>query len=201
MRTSSKLLFIALTTAAVFSLAVSSASARRIEVSNQHFLAIWNPLIFSGGGATVRCPVTLEGSYHSKTISKVSGQLIGWVTEAAVNNAACAGGHATVLRENLPWHMRYDSFCGTLPEIECVKTQLVGARFRIEAFFSCLSTTSASNPGFGTIGIIGGEATEITASGSIPCGIVTGTFSGTGEVFVQENPGLSEQRIRIRLVQ
>lgn len=207
MRTRSKLVLIGLATAMLFSLAVTSASARRIEISNQSWLAIWTSLNFTPEGGTVAtlCEVTLEGSYHSKTISKVSGQLIGYVTNAAVNGAECTNGSATVLSENLPWHVRYDRFSGTLPTITSIRQQLVGARFRIANPFgiACLSTTTAAAPGFGTINIASGIARTIGAEGSIPCGIIRGTFEGTGEVFLQtpSNGGLISTRINVRLVQ
>lgn len=188
MRTRSKLLLVALTTTAVFSLAVSAASARRLEVSEQRFLAIWTSLNFSGGfGPTVLCPVTLAGSFHSRTISKVSGQLVGYVTEASVDSPNCTNGHATVRTETLAWHVQYNSFTGTLPEIGTIKIQLVGARFRIEdSGVTCESTTSQSRPAFGTITReANGGLLVIRAEGSIPCGIFIGTFEGNGEVFVQ----------------
>jgi hypothetical protein len=105
MRTRSKLLFAALTATVFLSFAVGSASARRFELSNQRFLAIWTSLEFTIEGLSpVLCPVTLEGSYHSRTLSKVSGQLVGYITAANVNGPLCTNGSATVLRETLPWH-------------------------------------------------------------------------------------------------
>jgi hypothetical protein len=198
MRTRSKLLLAGLTATAVFSLAVSSASARRFEASNEHYLAIWPALKFSGGFSPVECPVTLEGNYHSRIISKVSGQLIGFVTSAEVRASACTGGSATVLHANLPWHLRFDRWAGTLPNISSIRQQLVGGEFRIdEGIFTCLSITRAGEPGFGTIAVVSGAARTIAAEGTISCEGINGTFSGTGEVFVQR----STTRILIRLVQ
>jgi hypothetical protein len=208
MRTPSKLVLLALAKSMVFSLAVSSASARRIEVSNQNFLAIWTSLRFASGALGVNCKVTLEGSFHSRTLSKVSGQLIGYVTEAEVAGEMCTGGSATVLRENLPWHVRYSSFTGTLPNITGIRIQLIGARFAVELGIECLATTTAAAPAFGLITIASGVAREIRAEGTIPCierlgGSVNGTFSGTGEVFLQTplGRGLISTRINVRLVQ
>src|SRR5580765_3632601 len=108
MRTRSKLLLAALATTAFMSIAVSSANARRFEISNQRFRAVWTFLEFTANGHVILCPVTLEGSFHSRTLSKVSGQLIGYVTNAFVPATECVtGGRARALTETLPWHMQY----------------------------------------------------------------------------------------------
>jgi hypothetical protein len=219
MTTRSKLLLAALTATMVMALTVS-ASARRLEVSSQQFLAMWTSLTFENttGTSAVSCPVELEGTFHSKTLSKVSGQLIGHITRATIANETtgaeppCTGGTATVLTETLPWHIRYQSFAGTLPNIERITIQLIGASFRIRPNeLTCLAATTATAPARGIITReVGGNATSIRAdelstipvSGSF-CGLGgNGRFKGTGEVF-QQAPGLglTTTRIRVTLVQ
>jgi hypothetical protein len=149
MRTSSKLLLGALTAAAFLSFAVNSASARRIAILHfeEGFSFIWVPLEFIGNGGTVRCNVTVEGSFHSGTISKVSGLLIGYVTRAILTN--CVGGTAAFLPTTLPWHVRYLSFGGALPAIERITIAVTGAGFKTKptgALVECLALTSAANP-------------------------------------------------------
>jgi hypothetical protein len=202
MRTCSKPLLVALFATAAFSLMVSSASARRITVSEGRMLQIWRSLKFEGGlGQPLTCPVTLEASFHSRTLSKVSGQLIGYVTETVADSPHCTNGGATVKRETLPWHLQYNSFAGTLPSITQLKFQIVGSRFRVETgLVSCEATTTQTNPAFGTITVSAGAMTTIRSEGTIPCGVFTGTFEGTGEVFVQGPTGLSSTRINVRLV-
>ena len=54
----------------ILSALVATSEATRISVSSQTFragFARWN---FSGGFGTLECPLTLEGSYHSRTIAK-----------------------------------------------------------------------------------------------------------------------------------
>jgi hypothetical protein len=217
MRTS-KILLTALTAALVLGAAVSTASARRIEVSNQSFRAVWTSLEFTGrepfgGTLIVRCPVTLEGSLHSRTLSKVSGQLIGYVTNAQVRGEEppCEGGTATILSETLPWHIRYDSFRGTLPTITGVRVQLINASFliNINPGIPCLFSSTTARPAFGIIEITGGVATKLRAdetsqiprfnaplnSGFCPA---EGSFKGTAELFLQ---GSTTTRINVRLVQ
>lgn len=164
MRNHTKLLLAALTAAVFMSLAVGSASARRIEVSERNFLAAWNPLHFRDeGGHNVACGVTLDGSFHSRTISKVSGQLVGLVNQAIVAN--CSPGTGRALTETLPWHIQYNSFSGVLPRIETLRIQMVGAKFRVtEGSLGCLSATTQASPGFGDINVeAGGKVTSMRA--------------------------------------
>jgi hypothetical protein len=46
---------------------------------------------------TTRCQVTLEGSLHTRTIAKVQGALIGYITTARL---ACSSGSLTILPEH-----------------------------------------------------------------------------------------------------
>jgi hypothetical protein len=163
MHTRTKLLITTLTAAVVLAAAVGTATARRLETSNQFIRVVWNALKFNeggGGGPSVTCPVTLEGSFHSRTISKVSGQLIGYITRAALTRNGCvlAGGAENIRILNgveeptntLPWHVRYDSFEGTLPNIAGIRLQLIGAAFLLTAFgVSCLYKSTEASPAFG----------------------------------------------------
>jgi hypothetical protein len=209
MRNGSKLLLAAFTATALLSLAVSSASARRLEISNTNFRIVWTSLEFIAPFTRVLCPVTLEGRFHSRTISKVSGQLIGYVTSAFVGSA-CTGGSGRALTETLPWHVQYLGFRGTLPIIEGgIRLILVGARFRIinGGGTACLAGTTQASPG-GAIATPGAgglirtlradESLRIPLEGGFSCAIAgSGTFQGTGEVFLQG----TTTRIFVRLVQ
>lgn len=210
MTNSGKILLAGLAATLLLAVAVGSASARRIETSEQHFLAIWTLLNFNeaGGGTPIECPVTLAGSFHSKTLSKVCGQLVGYVTEAHVAEASCHNERARVLPETLPWHIQYNSFTGTLPNITSIKTTLIGAAFLVRAFgfISCLYRTSQAQPAVGIINVVSGTATSLRADEtrnitSQTGGCPAGNFGGTSELFVQESPGLTSTRIAVRLVQ
>jgi len=116
----------------------------------------------SGFTAAVRCDVTLEGSYHYRVLQKTPEALVGYVTGATVRRP-CLGGEAwafngierqgtTTLANSLPWHVRYESFSGSLPNITAVGQRLIGARFLVEAEFlgvrlRCNYTTSTTEPG------------------------------------------------------
>jgi hypothetical protein len=116
---------IALTAALVVVIAASAASANRLTISERNFLIRWAPLTFaSTAGSSIRCSLTLDGSFHSSTISKVTGSLIGYINAGTIagtsgngKEAICTGGTATLLRETFPWHVQYDGFSGTLPRI------------------------------------------------------------------------------------
>lgn len=214
MRTRSKLVLGALAATVFMAFAVSSASAKRIELSNQTFRAIWTLLAFIGeeAGIRVSCPVTLEGSFHSKTLSKVVNALIGYVTKAFVRgeNTACNNtGSATVLGTTLPWHLTYESFTGTLPTITGITVLLVGAAFRVHPNGApeCLAGTTSANPGQGIINAVSNVVQTLKADptkkiplgGSFICELAgNSSFEGTAEVFVLNS---TTTRVTVRLVQ
>jgi len=126
-----------LTTIAVLSsglvLMISAVGkAGRFSISSSTFRQTYSTISFEGGlFGTVRCPVTLEGSFHSRTMAKTAESLIGLITRAIVGEAACASGRARFKTETLPWHIRYSSFTGTLPTITAVKRVSFGARINL----------------------------------------------------------------------
>ncbi len=149
MRTSVKLCFTALTAAALLASAVATTSARNLSVSNQQFRVTWQELDFATNLLTVTCHVTLEGSFHYRTIVKRERTLIGYITAVAVRRP-CRNGEAWaangreshprlgVLANTLPWHVTYESFAGALPNITSINLLLRGARFKIHSFFNTL---------------------------------------------------------------
>ncbi len=76
--------------------------------------------------------MTIEGSFHSATVAKVVGALIGYVTRASIASGGCTGGRATVGQEALPWHLSYSGFTGTLPSISRVRQAINGAKVVIQ---------------------------------------------------------------------
>lgn len=212
MRTRSKLLFAGLTAAIVLSAAVGSASANRLSVSEPRFRATWTALRLTAAEATIECPVTLEGSFHSATIRKVVGALVGHVSRASVRGSTgagnCTNGSATIFQESLPWHLQYLGFTGTLPRPTAVRLWLVGARFRVDpsgALPPCNATTTRENPAVGDIlteanGLVTGlralrEFEIPLESGLCPFG-GDGRFEGTGSVTRLGSAG----NISIRLI-
>ena len=156
MRTSVKLCFTALTAALLLASAVAGSSARNLSVSNRNFRIAWTSLEFVSDIVTIRCPVTLEGSFHYTTIVKRQGALIGHIT-AAVVRRPCTNGEAWsangrethprlgVLANTLPWHVTYEGFQGTLPNITGLHLLLRGARFKVHTFFNTLGLYGDAN--------------------------------------------------------
>jgi hypothetical protein len=192
MKNRSKLLLGLLGAAIVLAAAVSSASANRLAISVSSQRAVWRSMNFTGTfGVTVSCPVTLEGTLHSRTISKISGLLIGYITTARVGEASCTGGTARALTETLPWHVQFVSFTGTLPNITGFGTNVTRASFQVSASVlgstvTCLYITSQTEPTIGTYtrNILTTVLGEVRVSGRIRknsgsgvCG--DGNLSGT----------------------
>jgi hypothetical protein len=210
MRKTSKLLFAGLAAALLMSMAVSTAAANRLSISSQNFRVVWNPLRFIAGGNTVACAVTLDGSFHSRTIAKVLGSLIGYVNRASVAAPeACTGGSATVLTATLPWHVRYAGFTGTLPRLSGVLLDMIGASFQVRpsGSLTCLARSEVNRPARGIVNIeSGGVVTGLTADRTfgIPltgefgfCGFGgEGVFEGTGVVTA----GANTTRVSVRLI-
>lgn len=148
MRTHRKLMLAGLVAALAMATAVGGASANRLSVSHGNLFRVeWSSFEESAGGVSImRCALTLEGSFHSTTIPKVRGLLIGNITHASIKNDPCSIGSATLLSETLPWHITYRGFSGTLPFITNVVLGLIGASLRL--FFGgwCLVRTTTEVP-------------------------------------------------------
>jgi hypothetical protein len=149
-------------------LAASSAHANRLSIDDTDFDIRWASLLFApNSGSAVRCPVTLLGRFHSATITKTAGLLIGYINHARVG--ACPQGALTVLTATLPWHVRYKSFAGTLPNITSVSLDFLGAAFSFNngLGFTCLFTSSTVEPAIGTAALAAGRVTELNASSGV----------------------------------
>ena len=197
------------TLAAILVLAAAAglASANRLSYSTQAFRIIWSRLTFSesGGGIHISCPVTLEGSFHARTLTKTRAY-VAHITSAAVDDPNCQEGHASILEESLPWDVMYDSFRGRLPSITSVRHLLIGAAFEVAPGLEirCLAETSVEFPAAGeATREAGGAITSLipdsqlaipTRGESCPA---LGIFAGSGQVWVQ---GGTETRVTLTLI-
>jgi len=182
MRTSVKLTLTALAASLLLSTAISTASARSFAFTNQNFRGTWESLEFASS-ATVRCEVTLEGSFHSRTTLKNPRSLIGLITRAIVQRP-CREGTASAFNgveryngitpaNTLPWHVTYEAFTGALPRIEALLALLARMRFGIEALGCAIQ--------------IGNETDNVTGSAEREAGgAITGLtpVEGRNEVTV-----------------
>jgi hypothetical protein len=207
-----KLILAGITASLLMGFAVSSATAGRISTSNTKLRITWASLTFSSleSEAQIRCPLTLEGSFHSATVRKTRGALIGALTRATVKGESCTGGTATTLQESLPWHLTWESFSGTLPRIEGITFLLRRYEFRLEvSSITCLyldqnrpeenlALQARVNPETGqvTTGTAFTSRYASWRSGSAFCPR-RGVFEGEGQVFLL---GSSTTRITVTLI-
>jgi hypothetical protein len=179
MRMLGKLSLAVLLAVAVLQAAVGTASANRLEFSENHIRAVWEAaertrFIDTGGTFGIECQVTIEGSFHSRVISKLSGQLIGFVTVAEAPFMCFAGGEVAILNgseplpgggtatNSLPWHIRYDSFSGTLPNITGIRIQIVGAAILMwNGLVQCLFKSTEGTPLYAILEVAAGTITAM----------------------------------------
>lgn len=127
----SKLLLAALTALiALAALAPIASALRGFSFGSQAFTGTDPALTFGSEGGNVICPVTLEGTLH-RSIAKVDFTLAGFVQRGRVAERSCTDTveGATVQTElgeaRFPWHIRYRSFTGTLPNISRIEGTVV----------------------------------------------------------------------------
>jgi hypothetical protein len=149
MRKRTKIIVGGLTVAIALAAVVSTAAARRIELSEQRFLILFVELTFEAGNFTFICPINLEGSFHSRVFSKISGQLVGSVTEATAH--ACSGSsfiwmlngvertpQGATTPNTLPWQVSFIGFNGVLPRIREIELSVTNGSFGLEFDGLCL---------------------------------------------------------------
>ena len=186
---------------------VSTASANRLSVTEHEFRAVFNNLqAQTDSGYFITCNVTIEGSLVGRTIAKTVGSLAGRITRATVGT--CSQNSLIILPESLPWHLTYVGFTGTLPAINLVNANVIGAEIRGSVFgLGCLGTSTAESPlRFEFRREAGGRVVEVRANNTfrIPVGgfgcigeTDEANLAGGGEVFVL---GSTTTRITLSLV-
>ncbi len=186
-----RLALIALSAALIFVCAAGTGTAARLSVSEQNIVIAWSPTFRTAGSVSCES-ITLGGSFHSRTLAKTQGLLVGHVREAAVTGA-CSGGAVTVLVATLPWHIRYEAFAGTLPRITSISFRIVDMSIQVMestgARATCLYRTTAARPA-GRITNLNetGRSVSIRADESLSIPSITGglcafaplTISGSG---------------------
>jgi len=140
-----KLLFAAAGATVVLGALTPSAFARNFSYESQTWRAAYRELNFIAMGRT-SCQVTLEGSFNARTIPKVNGSLVGYITTATLG--PCTSGTATILSETLPWHYRISGFTGNLPDITSIIYHVVNfsVRVREAGGITCLARSSTAEP-------------------------------------------------------
>ena len=201
-----KLVVCASVVTVTLSLFVSVASAGRLSISNQTIRAAWSAMGMTFGSTGFRCPVTLEGSFHARTFTKVLTTLLGMITRASINATPCAEAMSEVrwLTATLPWPIRYRGFGGTLPRITFVEVGVIGLAFlmRIGAK-GCLYASTTARPAVFAL-----RLTELGAVSSwvaeiffpIPLSVDLGGFPPCAAESIIEGAGASEGLNQILLI-
>jgi len=172
MRPIQRLSLAAFAATALFAALATTASARQFESSQQNTRIVFRPVRdISSSGDTISCTITLEGSFHYRTISKVAAALVGYITKAIVDTPSCVsspttGIRAAALTETLPWHITYVDFSGSLPNVT-LRFKLNNVSFNISnvpIIGTCRYRASIN----GIVGgPLGGQITEGTRNATI----------------------------------
>ncbi|HEV7772468.1 MAG TPA: hypothetical protein VGO48_04145 [Conexibacter sp.] len=189
-----KLIAAACGAALILCAAAGSAAAGRFSFSNRDIRATWTDFKIESGPGELRCPLTMEGSFHSSTIAKVRASLIGYITRVSYQGAQppCFGGQMTVLQETLPWRIQYERFAGTLPNITRIDISIIGASLRASLNLlgaTCLGRSTAESPVRAELDVVAGRVTNIRLNnenagipltGGLACTISPGHVAGNG---------------------
>lgn len=203
MRLSKAVVAVAAATA-LLSVFVGGASARRLSISSQTWRTSFARFRWDSGFVRTICPMTLEGSLHSRTIQKVRGALVGYLT--SVTRGTCSFNEATVLRETLPWHVQYGSFGGFLPTFSSLTLNVVGFSIRgreVGTGVTCLSNPSTAETPVGLTFAreARGASTEVTVTGEVITGVecigAIGRYDGSSSSVTALN---SASRITLTLI-
>lgn len=179
----------------------STTSARNFSVDATSLRSAFRTVSFHFPGITTTCQLTIEGSLHRNTIAKTIGSLIGYITSAIIG--PCVSGTASILRETLPWHVRYSGFLGRLPEIRSLIFHVIGASWRIRESggIACLARTSSGEPGIHRLNVdaSGHETDQIEGSirSGFECLGIAGSFTSDRPQVVALN---TTTAISIRLI-
>jgi len=206
-----RLLLCAAMTVLFLGLAIASASAGRFSYSDTGFRQTFRTIsIEANNQIGVQCEATFEGAFHASTWRKVTGSLVGLIRVARLNNCieGSANSGATVLSETLPWHIQYEGFEGTLPNITSLRFNEVGvsviARFRSPFGTQvCLIRSTTARP----LRAIWRRS----GNGEIPSGSleINPTLPATGCIYLELamyavtseiSRGISTERITITLI-
>jgi len=185
MRTRSKLVLAGIGATLLMALAIGTASARNLSISNQSFRGTFNNLEFTVEGiSTTTCRVTLEGSLHTRTIDKTPGTLIGNITR--VITGQCNPNQVTILTETLPWNVRYSGFSGRLPNITLLIIHSRAA-FRVSVCLSgeIIQGRFSRDPNTGEL-VLGSIPSQVVPATGPFCFPGRGVFrsNGNGSVFL-----------------
>jgi len=196
MASHTRLLLVALASAVALAIAAAAAWGSEFTIGDREFKVTAEGLSFQAAERTVRCPVTLQGSFSSGTFPKTVEARV--ATVSRVTLGACSGGTVRILTETLPWTFLYSSFAGTLPNITSTTFHLAGAAFQIAPTGgpTCLGRSSERFPLVSiweretTHGVVTGtrfeEGAQVPLTGEGICAFTRGKLFGPTAVKASE---------------
>jgi hypothetical protein len=204
-----KMLLGALTAATMLASAIGNASANRLSIApSERFRITWTPITLETAPEAeplpIACNVTLEGSFHYRTIFKVLRSLIGYVTKAATQHPCSGWGEAWYhngveeaglghITDTLPWRISYEGFDGILPQIAGVRV-LFSLTLTLRLVVGTLCQYSGNVEGVASLGG-SGEALEFVPDRNVPL------FKTSGSSFICRSllyPSVESGRGRVR---
>lgn len=197
MRTRSLLLALCAGTLMLAVAAPASATVTLGLSPGEDTLASSGNVSFTAAEVTVRCAVSLAGSFNG-SIPEVSGEALGSVTSATASG--CEGGErAAVTFLSTPWSLRYNSVSGIAPFLTAMLGLLNGVSVNIASgLLSCLYrgevglrfALSGSNPyPIGTISTLTNSLAFVSGFGCARTASITGSFRLTREQWLTEYAG------------
>jgi hypothetical protein len=219
MHKTARLALAAVAASLLLATALGTASARTLSTSSQNYRATWTSLEFSATETAIRCPATIEGSFHARTIAKVANALVGTLVRAVIKQESCTGGLIAAFNgveryngtttPSIVLHEVVASFSGTLPNITARTDALTRFRFGISVSGVCtgqygtpedavdFNANREAGGGLTTFTFVEGSnnATLFRRDGGFLCPI-SGRIKGTGSVTVQN----SAARLTITLI-
>jgi len=137
MRTSAKIILVAIAALSLLAMTAGTAAALRSLTWSKREIALLSRALTLKSFATVICEVSLNTTLNSLSIPKREGTTIGRVGLVILS---CQNG-ATVTVLNTPWNLKYKSIAGTLPAITGLTQEIERAQFRVVAAgLACLVT-------------------------------------------------------------
>ncbi len=189
-------------------LVAGTASAGGLGTSSRSLYITWDEpgpsgqLTIEASGMNIGCDVRLLGEFHSTVMIKAWERLSGLIRHVEISE--CGGGIISILNESLPWHVKYESFTGSLPGISSVRFLLNRVAFLIQTpFGQCLGIAEAGDPFGAEADLSSGNVTGFSADSdrripvedlneAITCDLIeTVIFIGTAEVENGAGRGLA----------
>jgi len=195
MRTRSILLAVCASALVLVAAAPAAATVTLGLTAGEDAMTSTEAVSFTAGEVTVRCAVTLTGSFNEAIVQE-SGEAVGSVTRATTSG--CTGGERpAVTFLSTPWSLVYRSFTGTQPErVTAILASLTGFAVNIASgASSCLYrgevglsfALSGSEPyPVGTISTLANSLTLVSGAGCARTASIRGSFRLSREQWLTE---------------